>query len=140
MIKTLKAWMTCLFVATVAEGCAAPPLQLQLIDSESRVQWGTMYPDTRRIEVTVDGHVFNGFYIIASGEAVSETLAGRRFFPNETFTRYSSNSARAQLAAENGQQLSCKFLFESKRAIGECRTPAGAVFQLIADENPSKIK
>lgn len=140
MTKTLKAWMTCLFVVTVAAGCAAPPIPFQLIDSESRVQWGTIYPNTRRIEVTVDGHVFNGFYIVASGEAVSDTLSGRRFFPSETFTTYSSNAARAHLSAENGQQLSCKFLFESKRAIGECRTPAGAVFQLIADENPAKIK
>ena len=140
MTKTLKAWIACLFVVSVAVGCAAPPLQFQLIDSESRVQWGTIYPDTKRIEVTVDGRVFNGFYIVASGEAVSETLAGRRFFPSETVTTYSSNSARAHLAAENGQQLSCRFLFESRRAIGECRTPAGAIFQLIADENPAKIK
>ena len=92
------------------------------------------------MEVTVDGHVFNGFYIVASGDAVSETLGGRRFFPHETFTSYSSNAARAQLTAENGQQLSCKFLFESKRALGECQTPAGAVFQLIADETPTKMR
>jgi hypothetical protein len=49
---------------------------------------------------------------------------------------YSSNSARAHLTADDGQQLSCEFVFESRRAIGECRSPAGAVFQLIADENP----
>ena len=134
--------MTCLFVAIVAGGCAAPlPIQFQLVDSESRVQWGTIYPDTQRIEVMVDGHVFKGFYIVASGNAVSQTLSGRRrFFPSHTVTTYSSNSARAHLAAENGHQLSCELLFESRRAIGECRTPAGAAFQLNADGNPAKIK
>lgn len=142
MIKTLKAWMTCLFVVIVAGGCAAPPpMPFQLVDSESRVQWGTIYPDTQRIEATVDGHIFNGFYIVASGNVVSQTLAGRRrFFPSNTVTTYSSNSARAHLVAENGQQLSCELLFESRRAIGECRTPAGAIFLLNADGSPARNK
>lgn len=141
MVKALKTLMTCLFVAVVAGGCVAPqPVPFQLVDSQSRVQWGTLFPDSHRIEVMIDGHAFNGFYIIAGGDAISQTLSGRRFFPSETITTYSSNSARAHMTSDNGQQLSCEFLFESRRAIGECRSPAGAVFQLIANENPSKIK
>ncbi len=141
MTKALKTWMTCLFVVIVASGCSAPlPLPFQLLDSESRVQWGTLFPDSQRIEVMIDGHLFKGFYIVASGTAVSQTMAGRRYFPSDTVTTYSSNSARAHLTADDGRQLNCEFLFESRRAIGECRTPAGAVFQLIADENPSKIR
>jgi len=121
---------------TVVTGCTIPlPVPFQLIDSNSRVQPGTLFQDSQRIEVTVDGHVFNGFYIVPSGAAVSQTLSGRRLLPSDTVTTFSSNSARAHLTSDNGQQLSCEFLFEFRRAVGECRSPSGAVFQLIADEN-----
>jgi hypothetical protein len=83
--------------------------------------------------VTVDGHLFSGFYIFASGAAISQAMYGRHYFPGDTITNFYSNSARAHLTSDNGQQLNCEFLFESARAIGQCRTPAGAVFQLSAD-------
>ena len=141
MINAIKTLMLSVFVAAIAGGCATPlPVPFQLIDSESRTQWGTIFPDSQRIAVTIDGHVFSGFYIVASGEAVSQTLSGRRFLPNDTITTFSSNSARAHLTSDNGQQLSCGFLFESRRAIGECRSPSGAVFQLIADGNRTKAQ
>ena len=139
MNTSLKTWMTCLFAVAMVAGCAAPaPVPFQLVDSESKVQWGTLFPDSQRIEVTVDGHVFNGFYIVAGGTAISQSIAGRRLFPGNTVTSFSSNSVRAHLTADNGKQLSCEFLFEFRRAIGECRFPSGAIFQLIADENTQK--
>jgi hypothetical protein len=141
MNESLKTLMVCLVVASGIGGCVAPtPVPFQLVDSESKVQWGTLFPDSQRIEVTVDGHLFNGFYIVAGGEAVSQTTTGRRFYPGNTVTTYSSNSVRAHLTADNGQQLSCEFLFELRHAIGECRSASGAIFQLIADENNSKTK
>lgn len=134
MIKPLTTLSACVCVLVLAGGCAAPlPVPFQLVDAASKVQRGAIFPDSQRIEVTVDGHVFNGFYIVASGSAVSHALTGRRLFPNDTLTTFSSNSARAHLTADNGQRLSCEFLLESRLAIGECRSPAGAVFQLIAD-------
>jgi hypothetical protein len=138
MKNTFMTLMICLFVAVVAAGCSAPlPVPFQLVDSESRIQQGTIFQNSQRIEVTIDGHLFSGFYIVASGAAISQTTAGRRFFPVDTVTNFSTNSARAHLSSENGQQLNCEFLFESRRAIGECRTPSGAIFQLNADESPS---
>ena len=136
MTKVLRTLLASLLVILIAGGCAAPlPMPFQLVDSASRVQRGTIFPDSQRIEVTVDEHLFTGFYIVANGAAVSHSLGGRRFFPSDTVTTFSLNSARAQLTADNGQRLSCEFLFESRRALGECRSPAGAVFQLIADGN-----
>ncbi|MBI4985649.1 MAG: hypothetical protein HZC24_10010 [Rhodocyclales bacterium] len=118
----------------LAGGCAAPqPVPFQLVDAASKVYRGTLFPDGQRVEVIIDGQVFSGFYIVASGAAVSQTPAGRRPFPRDTVTTFSSNSARAQLKAGDGRRLGCEFLFESRRALGECRTPGGAVFQLIAD-------
>lgn len=129
--KNMVVFVTVLFLAA---GCAAPqPVPFQLIDSESRVQKGTIFPDTQRIEVTVEGQLYKGFYIVATGMAHSETFGGWRSYPRETVTIYSSNSVRAHLISDKGQRLSCEFLIEAQRAIGECRSPAGAVFQLTAD-------
>jgi len=132
VIKALRTLMTCLIVTLM--GCAAPmPIPFNLLDPESRIQRGTIFPADQRIEVTVDGQTFSGFYILATGEAFSQTTSGRRSFPSNTETTYYTNSARAHLTSDKGQQLSCKFLIESKRAVGECRSPAGAVFQLFSD-------
>ncbi len=135
MTRYPVSMIACLFVVALA-GCATPqPVPFHLVDSESRVQKGTMFPDSQRIEVTVDGQLYRGFYIVATGAARSETLGGWRSFPRDTITTFSSNSARAQLSNDKGQRLSCEFLFEGKRALGECRSSTGAVFQLIADGN-----
>lgn len=117
-----------------AGGCVTtPPVPFQLIDSASRIQQGAIFPDTQRLEVMLDEHLFTGFYIVATGAAVSKTMTGRRFIPRDTVTTFSSNSARAQLSAANGQQLSCEFLFEGRRVLGECKTPSGVAYQLTAD-------
>lgn len=136
MARHLTTLSACMLVLVLAGGCATPqPLPFQLVDSASKAQRGTLFLDSQRIEVTIDGHVFSGFYIIASGAAVSHVMGGRWFFPIDTVMTFSTNSARAHLTADNGQRLSCDFLLESRRAVGECRSPAGAVFQLIADGN-----
>lgn len=131
---TLKALNACLCGLVLTAGCATPqPLSFQLIDSASKVQRGTLFPDRERIEVTVEGTLYSGFYLTASGSAVSHSTLGRRWIPSETVTTFWSNSARAHLTAENGMRLSCEFLLESKRAVGECRSSSGALYQLIAD-------
>jgi hypothetical protein len=134
MKNSLKTILVLLLLPILAAGCAAPqPVPFQLIDSESRVQKGTIFPDRQGIEVTVEGQSYKGFYLISTGMAHSETFGGWRGFPHNTITTYSTNSVRAQLSSEKGQRLNCEFLFEGNRAIGECRTPAGAVFQLVAE-------
>lgn len=136
MTQRLTAICSCLLVVAVSTGCAAPkPVPFQLVDSASRVQKGMLLPGKQLIEATVDGQLYKGFYIFANGEAYSETFGGWRSFPRDTQTTFTSNSARAQLVSDKGQRLSCEFLFESRRAIGECHSPSGEVFQLIADGN-----
>lgn len=136
MTTSLKTICSCLFAVAAATGCAAPePLPFQLVDAGSRMQNGTLFPDRQLIEATVDGQLYKGFYLFANSAARSETFAGWRSFPRDTQTTFISNSARAQLVSDTGQRLSCEFLLESRRAIGECRSPAGAVFQLIADDH-----
>lgn len=130
-VKALSAYLCVLFLTA---GCATnQPLSFQLLDPASKVQRGSLFPDTERIEVTVDGALYSGFYITAGGSVVSHATLGRRFFPSETVSTFSSNSARAHLTAENGMHLTCDFLLETKRAVGECRSSSGAVYQLVAD-------
>jgi hypothetical protein len=132
---TLTAAAVGLGMLALVQGCAVPPpLPFQLVDSRSQVEFGTLFPATRRIEVSIGGSLFSGFFMLASGSAVSESFGGRRGFARETVTTFSSNSARAHLTAPDGRSLSCEFLLESRRALGECRTADGAAFQLIADE------
>lgn len=141
MTTVKKHMIAILCVVVLAAGCAASlPVPFQLVDSSSRVQSGTLYLDSQRIEVTVDGHLFSGFFIVANGSAISQTVSGRRLLPSDTITSYSSNSARAHLTSDDGQQLNCEFLYEVRRAVGECRSPSGAIFQLSADDNFSKTR
>ena len=141
MTKGQNNFIAILCVAAIAGGCAASlPVPFQLVDSSSRVQMGTLNLDKQQIEVTIDGHLFNGFFIVGSGSAISQTVSGRRLMPSDTVTNYSSNSARAHLTSDNGQELNCEFLYEFRRAIGECKTLSGAVFQLSAEDNPSKTR
>ena len=141
MSNLIKKSSISLFLAIVAAGCAAPqPVPFQLVDPSSRVQLGTLYPDAQRIEVVVDGHLFSGFYIVESASAISQTFSGRRHLPSNTITNYFTNSARAHLISDNGQQLNCEFLYEARRAVGECRSPSGTIFQLDADDSFSKNK
>ena len=134
MKNQFKAISASLCVIALVTGCAAPqPVPFQLIDSASAVQKGTIFPDRQRIEVTIDGQQYKGFYLVAAGTGFSETFGGWRTGPHHSVTTYSSNSTRAQLTSDKGQHLSCEFLFEGRQAVGECKTPAGAVYQLSAD-------
>ncbi len=130
----MKRLITLALVPVLAAGCAAPqPVPFHLVDSGSRIQKGTIFPDEHRIEATIDGQLYKGFYITATGMAYSQSYGSLRSYPSTTVTHFWSNSVRAQLTSDEGQQLNCEFLFDSVRAVGECRSPAGAVFQLVAD-------
>ena len=127
-------WMMSASVLVYLGGCATPqPMPFQLTDAQSKVHAGSIFPESQRLEVMVDDHLFTGFYIVATGTAVSQVITGRRFIPRDTVTTVFSNSARAHLAGDNGQQLNCEFLFEGRRILGECKTPAGGTYQLTAD-------
>ena len=134
MTTYLKTLSACIASLTLVAGCGTPqPLPFQLVDSESNVQKGTIFPDVQRIEAMIDGQLYKGFYIVANQVAYSETFGGWRASPRDTVTTLSSNSVRAHLVSEKGQQVNCEFLFESRRAIGECRSLSGKIFQLTAD-------
>lgn len=134
MKNSLKTLSTVVFTLTLFAGCAAPqPVPFQLVDASSKVQKGRLFPNEQRIEAEIDGQLYKGFYIAASGVAHSQTFGGASPFSRNTVATYSSNSVRAQMVSDKGQRLSCEFLFDSRRAIGECRSPAGLVYQLSAE-------
>ena len=133
MANSLQTLGACA-LALVMAGCAAPqPMPFQLVDPAAKVHRGTLFPETRGIEVVVNGRKYSGFYIVASGFAFSHPMPMGPFFAPDTITTYSSNQARAHLTAEGGRRLSCHFLVDGPRAVGECRTPEGAVYQLVAE-------
>lgn len=134
MNNQFKTFSAILCLVALVAGCATPqPVPFQLIDSASVVQKGKLFPDRQRMEVTIDGLQYKGFYMVAAGEAFSQSFGGWRSGPRQSVTNYISNSARAKLTSEKGQHLSCEFLLEGHRAIGECQTPSGAKYQMSAD-------
>ena len=121
-------------VLVLSVGCAnQKPLPFELVDANSSMNKGTIFPDGQRIEATIDGQLYTGFYLVATQVAYSETFGGWRSGPRDTVTTSSSNSVRAHLVSPKGEQLNCEFLFESRQAIGECKSPSGKIFQLAAD-------
>jgi hypothetical protein len=120
----------------ILAGCAAPaPVPFQLIDAE-RTYTGSFKPADESIDILIDDKPFHGFYIVARGTTVStyETPFSRRFRSFQTITSSTSNSARALLTAADGEKITCAFLFEDKRAVGDCKSSKGKVYQFVATE------
>jgi len=92
---------------------------------------GLLRPDAG--DVRVDGLKYGGFYIVATSVGISHPMMIGPYFAPDTITTYTSNQARAHLTAEGGPPLNCEFLFDGPRAVGECRTPAGAAYQFVAE-------
>ena len=133
MDTSIPALGACALALALA-GCAAPqPVPFQLVDAASKVHRGTLFPQTGHIEVAVEGSQYSGFYIIAAGYAVSQPTPFVRRFPYETITTYATNEARATLSDASGRRLNCQFLVEGLRAIGECRSPDGTAYQMVAE-------
>jgi hypothetical protein len=121
-------------LALALAGCAAPqPMPFQLVDPAAKVHRGTLFPETRGIEAVIDGRKYSGFYIVASGMAISHPMPMGPYFYPDTVTTYSSNEVRAHLTAEGGRRLACHFFVDGPRAAGECRSPEGTVYQLVAE-------
>lgn len=116
-------------------GCASqPPVPFQLVDQQSVAHTGVFRTQDRSMDVSIAGKDFHGFYIVATGTAVgtSDALFSRRFHTVETFSSVSSNAARAVLKSADGESITCEFLFEGLRAVGDCRSSAGKAYQLVA--------
>src|SRR5450631_1576071 len=103
MTSNFKTLSTCIIAFVLTVGCATPkPVPFQLVDSDSSIQKGTIFPDGQRMEALIDGQLYKGFYIVATQVSYSETLGGRRYGPLDTVTTSSSNSVRAQLTSDKG--------------------------------------
>lgn len=127
----LSSLAACAFFA----GCAAaPPVPFQIIDDKAVAYTGTYQTSNQQMDIRIAGQSFHGFYIVASGTNVSitQSASARRFRSYETVTNVSSNSARALLTASGGERITCNFLFEDRRAVGDCKSSTGRHYQFIA--------
>jgi hypothetical protein len=120
----------------ILAGCAAPaPIPFQLIDNQ-RTYTGSFKPGDQSIDILIGDKPFHGFYVVARGTTVTtvETPFARRFRSYQTITSSTSNSARALLTAADGEKITCAFLFEDKRAVGDCKSSKGTIYQFVASE------
>jgi hypothetical protein len=145
MFVTLELMMSRIFccltaLVLVLGGCAAPaPLPFRLIDSDNAAFHGFFRIENQSMEVRIGETLYQGFYIVATS-VEHTTLSSSRFgkLPRDSVTVASSNSARAHLVAQNGLRLACEFIFEAQRAIGECKSPPGKTYELVADAEPRR--
>lgn len=124
-------------LAALLYGCAAePPIPFQLIDATSTSFNGSFDGRSQAMEVFIGETRYLGFYVIGTGVATApQPWFPRRGFPIDMTTTFRTNTARAHLQSANGRHLNCEFNFEGRRAIGECRTPEGTRYQLVAGMN-----
>ena len=119
--------------------CASPaPLAIELVDQQSVAHRGSIDTRDQRIEAQIGGKRFEGFYLLADGTAVT-TSSGwsmRRLRTVQTVSTVTSNAGRAVLTATDGERITCEFLIDDGRAVGECHNSAGRLFQLIAGAPP----
>lgn len=119
--------------AALLGGCAPlPPVPFELL-GDGQVCHGAFFPSGQRLEATIGGRRFEGFYIVSAGTASSHGWWPYRRLPNDVTTTYSTNSARAMLTSPDGERLSCEFLIEDRRALGECKSTSGKSYQLVAE-------
>lgn len=131
-------WMPAALGCLALAGCAAPaPVPFQLLDSQAHVYRGNFLPGPQTLSVDIGNRHYRGFYLVETGLATTtQTWPAWRGFPRDSTTIINSNAARAYLKAEDGAQLSCQFLFEGSRALGDCVSPGGEKYQLVVDGQP----
>ena len=114
--------------------CAAPaPVDFSLVGPDNDKHVGTFQPANQAVEVWIGDIRYQGFYILSTS-VETVLMPPTRFmrFPRDSTVVSRSNTARAHLVGSDGAHLNCEFLFEGNRAIGECRSPGGRVYQLVA--------
>lgn len=131
-------------------GCATTPqpLPFDLVGKGSSVHRGLFKPADASIEVRIGNKIYTGFYVTSFSTARSTTMGlgmgygsyGRYgygaygAYPAETWTTVSNNSGKAYLQSADGDKLSCDFMYEGRRLLGECRSPDNdLVYQMVAN-------
>ena len=115
--------------------CATPmPLAIELVDQQAVAHRGSIDTRQQRIEAQIGAKRYEGFFLLADGTAVTTSTGWsmRRLRTFQTVSTVSTNAGRAVLTAADGEHITCEFLIDDGRAIGECRNSAGQLFQLIA--------
>lgn len=145
--------------ALLLAACATTPqpLPFNLIDKGNVVHRGLFKPADGSMEVRVGDKVYTGFYVTSTSTARSTEVGVGAFggfgrygygaygaFPSERYTVINNNSGKAYLQSADGDRLTCDFMFEGRRLLGECRSPQGAVYQMVAnqavsDPAPAKV-
>ncbi|RTL51419.1 MAG: hypothetical protein EKK46_11865 [Rhodocyclaceae bacterium] len=135
---SLKPLASVALTLALAACAPMPRMPLQLVDGQAKASQGSLDPNTQRLEVVIGNTRFEGFYVVATGTAQSQSFPSpwpmRRSFPLETVTTFQSNTARASLKSADGQYLACEFVFQERKAAGECKETHGMIYQFIVGE------
>lgn len=106
-----------------------------LIDQGGKQYAGKFDAISKTLEVTIDGKLYSGFYIVNSGYAVgsSQTFGARPTYGTTQFM-VGGTSGNAMIRSIDGDAITCDFNYQGMRAIGVCVRPSsGSTYQLMAN-------
>ncbi len=147
-IDHLLAPLTAALLLSACATTPPQPLPFDLVDKSNIAHRGLFKQADSSIEVRIADKVYTGFYVISSSTARSTDFGfgvgfggygrygygGYGAYPTERWTVISNNNGRAHMQNADGDRLNCEFLFEGRRLVGECRSPQGAVYQMVANQ------
>lgn len=131
-------------------GCATTPpqpLPFELVGKGNAQYQGQFNPADRSIDVTIGKKLYTGFYVTSVTTSRSTDMGypgfrpygyGMGGWPRDIWTTTSNNTGKAYLKAADGDSLTCDFMFEGARLLGECQSVQGDTkYQMVADPTPA---
>lgn len=115
-------------------GCATAPFPFQLVDEKSQRHQGLVDSNAQRLTVNIGSEHYAGFYVLPSETYTTTSffVSPRRFSAAPSHGTLTGNRARAHLDAPSGASLSCEFLVDGERAVGQCTSANGRHYQFVA--------
>ena len=115
-----------LFTLALA-GCGG---SLRLI-ADGRAHNGSFNKVTKSMQVTIDGRLYKGPYVLDAVRGVGSAFSSSGQFVTSSGTAMSSN-ARALLVSDDNQVLRCQFAAGMLEALGVCVDGTGKSYDMIA--------
>jgi len=106
-----------------------------LIDQGGKQYSGKFDAISKTLEVTIDGKLYSGFYIVNSGYAFSSSQTfGVKPTYGTSQVMVGGTSGNAIIRSVDGDAITCDFNYQGLRAIGVCLRPStGTTYQLMAN-------
>lgn len=99
---------------------------------EGKAHSGKYDSMNKSLEVSINGTLYSGNYVLNSSASYGGIFTGTRYVPINSYT--GGNMGRAILTSPDGKVLRCEFMVQGSAAQGACSDNNGKHFDLIAGQ------